>query len=371
MSQQIRRVVGLIASITIFVVSVEVAIPNAAKADDCVTAPQSPAPQGTHWYYHLDRINQRKCWYVRAPGQQPAQQVAAQTTSEGAPAGQPHSMAVSPGPVAATAAPSAPMSTSPGDSNPSFSNARVLALKPKRASVVTAAISVSEQEARPEPQVPEAMASITSTSLQTSAQLVGPTTVAPAQPDVLPTVATVRAEPGTVLAAAATQSLEPKAATKVPDEAESTGRGGKQTVAASLTAAPMVLTLALGLVAAGAASRVVMKIAAARRAIEMTNRPEPDWVDGQWQSEGRNSQEHEFVDELHEGAITSATTHYEPLHPSRFGDEWAEHAVGAGRSFEMNEIPKREDTLAQLSRDLHRALFGDSCGRWKAVSAGS
>jgi hypothetical protein len=368
MSQQIRRVVGLIASITIFVVSVEVAIPNAAKADDCVTAPQSPAPQGTHWYYHLDRINQRKCWYVRAPGQQPAQQVAAQTTSEGAPAGQPHSMAVSPGPVAATAAPSAPMSTSPGDSNPSFSNARVLALKPKRASVVTAAISVSEQEARPEPQVPEAMASITSTSLQTSAQVIGPTTAAPAQPDAL---ATDRAEPGTVLAAAATQSLEPKAATKVPDEAESTGRGGKQTVAASLTAAPMVLTLALGLVAAGAASRVVMKIAAARRAIEMTNRPESDWVDVQRQSEGRNNQEHEFVDELHEGAITSATTHYEPLHPSRFGDEWAEHAVGAGRSFEMNEIPKREDTLAQLSRDLHRALFGDSCGRWKAVSAGS
>src|SRR5436190_10660685 len=125
MSQQIR-IVGLIASITIFV---EVAIPNAAKADDCVTAPKSPAPQGTHWYYHLDRINQRKCWYVRAPGQQPAQQVA-ETTSEGAPAGQSHSMAVSSVSVAATAAPSAPMSTSPGDSNPSFSNVRVLALKP-------------------------------------------------------------------------------------------------------------------------------------------------------------------------------------------------------------------------------------------------
>jgi hypothetical protein len=78
----------------------------------------------------------------------------------------------------------------------------------------------------------------------------------------------------------------------------------------------MVLTLALGLVAAGAASRVVMKIAAARRTIEMTNRPESEWVDAQWKSEGRNSQEHEFVDELHEGAVTSATTNYERfIHP--------------------------------------------------------
>jgi hypothetical protein len=208
--------------------------------------------------------------------------------------------------------------------------------------------------------------------LQTSAQAVGPTPAAPAEWTNLPTVATVRAEPGTVLADAGTQSVDPKTATTVPDEAESTGRGGKQTVAASVTAAPMVLTLALGLVAASAASRAVMKIAAARRAIHTTNRPEADWVDDQWQSEGRNGQEHEFVDELHEGdAVTSATTNYEPLHPSRFGEEWAEHAVVEGRSFEMNEIPKREDTLARLSRDLHRALFSGSCGRRNMVSAGS
>ncbi len=374
MSQQIQRVVGFIASIALFVVSVDVAIPNAAEADDCVTAPKSPAPQGTHWYYHLDRANQRKCWYVRAPSQQPAQQVAAQTTSEGAPAGQPPSIAVSSGPVPATAAPSAPMSINPDDSSASLPHNRILALKPKRAAVVTAAKSGSEQEGRPEPQVPEATAPKTSTSLQTSAQVFGPTPAAPAEWPDLPTVATIRAEPNTVLADAGTQSVDPKTATnnKVPGEAESTGRGGKQTVAASLTAAPMVLTLVFGLVAAGAASRTVIKIAAARRAIHTTNRPEADWVDGQWQSEGRNGQEHEFVDELHEGdAVTTAKTNYEPLHPSRFGDEWAEHAVGEGRSFEMNEIPKREDTLAQLSRDLHRALFSGSCGRRNMVSAGS
>ena len=354
MSQQIQRVVGSIARFTLLVVSVEVAIPNAAEADDCVTAPKSPAPQGTHWYYHLDRINQRKCWYVRAPGQQPAQQMAAQTTSEGAPAGEPHSIAVWSGSVPATAAPSAPMSINPDDSH-----VGKLALEPKRAAAVTAARSGREQEGRPESQVPEATAPKTSTLLQTSAQVVGPTRAPSAErPGLPPTNGTLRAEPRTVVADAGTQSVEPKMATKVTDEAESTGRGGKQTVAASLAAAPMVLTLALGLVAAGAASRAVMKIAAARRAIEMNNRPEADWVDTHWQSEGRNGQEHEFVDEPREGeAVARAKTNYEPLHPSRFG-RMAEHAVGEGRSFEMNEIPKREDTLAQLSRDLHRALFG-------------
>ena len=35
--------------------------------------PNSLAPQGTRWYYHVDRTNQRKRWYVRATSQ-PAQQ---------------------------------------------------------------------------------------------------------------------------------------------------------------------------------------------------------------------------------------------------------------------------------------------------------
>ena len=55
-----------------------------ARADDCLTAPNSPAPQGSHWYYHLDRATQRKCWYVHAPGQ-PAQQATTATTGPATP----------------------------------------------------------------------------------------------------------------------------------------------------------------------------------------------------------------------------------------------------------------------------------------------
>jgi hypothetical protein len=47
-----------------------------ARADDCLSAPNSAAPQGSHWYYRLDHATKRKCWYVRALGP-PAQHAAA------------------------------------------------------------------------------------------------------------------------------------------------------------------------------------------------------------------------------------------------------------------------------------------------------
>jgi hypothetical protein len=47
----------------------------AARAEDCLAAPNSPAREGTRWYYRLDRATQHKCWYMRALDQ-PAQQAA-------------------------------------------------------------------------------------------------------------------------------------------------------------------------------------------------------------------------------------------------------------------------------------------------------
>ena len=35
---------------------------TAPAADNCLTAPNAPAPQGSHWYYRLERGTQRKCW---------------------------------------------------------------------------------------------------------------------------------------------------------------------------------------------------------------------------------------------------------------------------------------------------------------------
>jgi hypothetical protein len=49
-----------------------------AHAQDCLAAPNSPAREGTRWFYRLDRTTQHKCWYLRALDQ-PTQQVPAAT----------------------------------------------------------------------------------------------------------------------------------------------------------------------------------------------------------------------------------------------------------------------------------------------------
>ena len=59
------------AVVAAFLLALAIAIlPNgsARAADECVAAPNSQAPQGSHWYYRIDHENQRKCWYARPEG---------------------------------------------------------------------------------------------------------------------------------------------------------------------------------------------------------------------------------------------------------------------------------------------------------------
>jgi hypothetical protein len=35
---------------------------SGSAAETCIAAPNAPAPQGSHWYYRLERATQRKCW---------------------------------------------------------------------------------------------------------------------------------------------------------------------------------------------------------------------------------------------------------------------------------------------------------------------
>ena len=347
MSGKIPRPIGSIAlAATLLVSGVGVGVPaNTARAADCLAAPNSPAPQGSHWYYRLDRTNQRKCWYLRAPGQ-PAQQAAAQATSEAAPAAQLHSMPAPSGSMPATPSAGAPVSISPGDSAPSLPQVKMLAVKPKPAPVISATtdklVQRSAQEGSTAPSIPEAPAPQASTSSQTSAQAAGPAPAAPvAWPDAPPAVATVKAqEPSAVPTDAPAESVSPKADARASDDAESTARGGEPTtnagMAGSLTATPMemLLILALGLVVVGTLSRVVMKI------------PESDWVDDQRQHEWRNDQDHGSVDERQEDhSLISPASDYSPRHPLRADDERLDNARGEGGTFQItNEISKREDS---------------------------
>ena len=67
-----RRVPSLIKSI-VLVISLQTlgagvgATGNSLHAEECLSAPDSPSPQGTHWRYRLDWPTQRKCWYLAAP----------------------------------------------------------------------------------------------------------------------------------------------------------------------------------------------------------------------------------------------------------------------------------------------------------------
>ncbi len=38
----------------------------AMAASECLGAPNRDAPAGSHWYYHMDRTADRKCWYLHA-----------------------------------------------------------------------------------------------------------------------------------------------------------------------------------------------------------------------------------------------------------------------------------------------------------------
>jgi len=41
-----------------------------STADECRTKPGTSAPSGLHWYYRVDRTNNRHCWYLHAQGLQ-------------------------------------------------------------------------------------------------------------------------------------------------------------------------------------------------------------------------------------------------------------------------------------------------------------
>lgn len=48
--------------------SAEAAIQAPQAPDSCLSAPKGATPAGSHWYYRLDRVTKRQCWYLREEG---------------------------------------------------------------------------------------------------------------------------------------------------------------------------------------------------------------------------------------------------------------------------------------------------------------
>jgi hypothetical protein len=58
--------VAAVAALLLSGIGVGLPIASASADDNCVSAPGAAAPAGQHWYYHIDRVKQRKCWYLHA-----------------------------------------------------------------------------------------------------------------------------------------------------------------------------------------------------------------------------------------------------------------------------------------------------------------
>jgi hypothetical protein len=59
-----RRMALLVTGITIALAAVNVTVKPSRAGDDCLAGPNTAAPQDSHWYYRVDRLTHRECWYL-------------------------------------------------------------------------------------------------------------------------------------------------------------------------------------------------------------------------------------------------------------------------------------------------------------------
>jgi hypothetical protein len=336
MSGQIPRPIGsigLVATLLVWSVSFGAAIIT-VRADDCLAEPNSPAPAGSHWYYHMDRAKQHKCWYIRATDQ-PAQPAAAQATSD--------STSLPPAPPIplekpATAPASGPISISPDDSTPPLP--RVKVVKPPRPPVSSAttdqALQQSAQKGPPQ-------ASSASSKPGAPSQTGNPGTVAnvsagtPVWPDP-PLVAFKTPEPTAPSSDTQRESTRPTTDASVSDDAKSTAQGGASannavgtSTSGSMMPVAMFPIAALGLVVAGFLLRIVMKISARRRRRIVIDHPDSDLIDDRQKHEPRDDQSphprDRRTDDL-QRLTTPTATDPRSSRSSRIDDERLDNARG-------------------------------------------
>jgi hypothetical protein len=61
----------------------------AQVADNCLAAPSGATPAGSHWYYRIDRVTKRQCWYLREENEKADDKFARAAPPESAPASPP------------------------------------------------------------------------------------------------------------------------------------------------------------------------------------------------------------------------------------------------------------------------------------------
>lgn len=327
MTGQIPRPFASIALVAAFLMAgVDIIVQvNPARADDCLAAPNSPTPPGSHWYYRLDRATQRKCWYVRALGS-PAQQATASAIV--GPATVRRSLPALPGHT--PLADGAPVRLSSRDTTRPSPHPRMSAVKPIPAPVTRATVddtvqqSVREENTASNAEVP---APQVSTSSKTSAQADTPPAVA--WPDAPTAVAAVKEQQPVAMPTDAR-------AYSVSYDAENTARGD--------AGMPMIIfpLVALGLAMVGIGWRIVVNNAAGPCARTIDD-PEPDAVDNcEWRDDQYPHGSVIGGQELR--SFISAVSDHGPVR----GEDSAVQITP--------EVSRRRDKLARLRQGIERML---------------
>lgn len=358
---------------------------SAARADDCLPQPNSRAPEGNHWYYHMDRATQRKCWYLRALDQ-PAQHPAAQTTSEAAP--------TNPIPLGepATASGGASTSAAPGANTPPMPHIKMLTVVSSGATdklVQQRATQRNTTSITAAPAPEESAFQTDQTGDQANeparaAAVVWPDPPTPAMATAQDPIATPIAAPTEAAPTGSVQTtLNARASA---DDAQDTAQAGVSTNSASRAKASVVsdpvemfLVAALGLVVAGFLFRIAMT---ARRRRIFIVRPDSHWLDYRNEHELRDEQQHagpvhqreELIDDyidrpeprcmddrnehkLRDRHQPSGSVWHGPRRPFRNDYKSQEDPQRRDRDSDVvNEISEPEDMLEQLRRDLDRLL---------------
>ena len=293
-----------------------------ARASDCLAAPNSPAPKGSHWHYHLNRTTQQKCWYVRSSEKQP-QQATTQTTSAGAA-------------VPSTSAGQIGSAVTNGIDGPSGQP------EPSTNAIQGPAFNTVPNRSESQPSPTENRQAATALRENASSNANGQPTVPTAVvwPD--PPLFTPSVNAGEAIAA--TASDDP--VFPVSDTTDSVSRNGERTSAFEIPIA-IFPAFAFGLVVIGFGVRFLMnRNAAARRAQDVDHTgavmiPDDDHIRP---SDNRLADEPTNFGEDDLQSFVSALSSRGPL----------ERKVGSVQP--ANEISAREARLAQLGEDVGQRL---------------
>jgi hypothetical protein len=334
--------------------------PGTARADDCLTQPNSSAPAGARWYYHTDRATQRKCWYLRGPDQPAAQTTSQATPTNSIPLEKP-----------ATASGAAPTSVTPDADVPPQPHIKMLSVVNNGATDLVQNRAKQQNTtsitASPAPEESTSQADVQAAEPARAAATEWPNPPTPPMATVQDPIATPTAAP---IEPAATESVQPAPGVRASmQDAEDTAQAGAPTngaaeARASVVSEPVEMTLvvALGLMVAGFLSRAAM--IARRRRIIIDNFESP-WIDDRNEHElrdppkrsGSAHQWDKLTDDLQHPLIPIPTT--SDYKPRPFQNNYGSREKPQRRDRDSDvadEIGKREDMLEQLKRDLNRLL---------------